>query len=343
MNDVMVWAGPINCDTLDKVQWQRPTTVFCKQLEGASNDAYGAKLIATGDPIKALLADAKFAGVPGALGLSGFSAAHEWLSPVLAVAGEAVSYVHLADSCFQGAGATVGKPGYVAYAKLAAAGKVRMTITSNGANFDEDIHYKGPAGSKYENTNFDLTCGSKCVRNFIREAVGDVSEVPFDLPPGIPAPVHMFRKGELYWAAYPDTIAKDPHGFHITLVAPFVNMYGAPWLAGSRGGILGGLGLTSNQKAALLLAAVGIGGYALLRYLKRRQGYSPNALTLLQGGGQGTGRWECRWYGDLPTGKHLEGACRGWTSEQAMDRASMRCEILEAQGFECGLYAPRFL
>ena len=259
----MIWGGPVYCDTLKSVQWQRPTTVWCNALEGMSNDAYGAKVLATPDALAAVLADAKFPGTPGAIGMAGFSAFHEFASPFLARVLDRVAYVHLADSCFQGAGATVGKPGYVAYAKLAIAGKVRMTVTSNG-NPNEDIHYSGPAGSKYEGVKFDLTSGSKCVKNFTTEALGGpIPEASFPLPAELPyKPAATFRKGELYWLQYPETTTKDPHGIHIKFAPPLINMYGAPWLAGKRGGLL-----STNPGPKLVATALGVllGAFALNR------------------------------------------------------------------------------
>ena len=158
--------------------------------------------------------------------------------------------------------------------KLAAEGKVRMTVTSNGP-WDKDIHYKGPKGSKYENSTFDLTSGSKCVINCVREAFGDLPETPFELPSNLPyQPEKMFRKGELYWAHYNENTMKDPHGEHIKLVAPFVQKYGVPWMAGERGGaglqnLIGGDGGTTAQK----LVVGGIAAVAALfayRYWKAR-------------------------------------------------------------------------
>lgn len=267
MTDLVIWGGPVFADTLKPVQWLRPTKVWAHPLEGQSNAAFWEQLKATGKPLETILSMAKMTEYPGAIGLAGFSAAHEFMSDLVGAVGDRIAALHLADSCFQGAGAATGKVGYVSYAKLAAAGKVRMTVTSNGEDQNADIHYKGPAGSKYENTTFDLTSGTKCVRNVVRDAFGgDLPETSFNLPADLPyRPIRMYKKGEFRWLVYPNSTTADPHGVHIKLAVPLIQAYMAPWLAGQ--------GRTSPWlgKALTMLAGTAAGAYAA-RYVMRRAG-----------------------------------------------------------------------
>lgn len=264
--DIFLWGGPVYCSTLSNVAWRRPTRVWCNPLEGQSNAVFWSQLAATGDPWNALLQKAKVTEPPGAVGAAVFSAGHEWLNSALGAFGEKIAFAMLCDACFSGAGSTQGKAGYASYARLAAAGKVRMVVTSNGP-FSGSISYSGPTGSKYEGTTFNLTSGSQCVQLFMKDALGELPpETSFEIPAGLPQPERMFRKGELYWAAYSPATMKDPHGDHANvLAAPFIQMYGAPWLAGQ--------GRTSPWlgKALTMLAGTAAGAYAA-RYVMRRAG-----------------------------------------------------------------------
>jgi hypothetical protein len=271
MSDFFYWGGPVYCSTAKKIVWERPTEVLCKPLEGSSNNAFYHTL--GPDPIAKLLSKA---GVTerGSIGFGGFSAFHGFLSPLLDKFSDQVDYVHLADACFQGAGATTAKSSYVKFGRRAIAGQARMTVTTNGP-WDKDIHYWGPKGSKYDGVKFSLTSGAKCFHNVWKELTGDAAQTSVELPAGVPQPDRTFRKGELYWFHYEGTGQKDPHGWHVNeLATPYIQKYGVPWMAGHRG-VLGGAGA---GKAAVvgglaLLAALSVGGYIWAR----RRGYVPNA------------------------------------------------------------------
>lgn len=283
MTDFFYWGGPVYCSTAEKLAWERPTKVLCKPLEGSSNGAFFSTLGA--DPVGSLLAKA---GVTerGSIGFGGFSAFHGFLDPLLQAQADQVDYVHLADACFQGAGATAAKKGLLAFAKRAVAGKARMTVTTNGP-WDQDISYWGPAGSKYEGTKFSLTSGAKCFGNVWREAVGSLAEASADIPAGVPKPDRIFRAGELYWFHYEGKGVKDPHGWHTNeLARPFMQLYGVPWMAGHRGAgpLLPGLPSISGEGSAgvavLLLALVApgiLGGY----WVAKSKGYLPNHNEVL--------------------------------------------------------------
>lgn len=269
MTDFFYWGGPVYCSTAEKLTWERPTTLMCKPLEGSSNRSFFSTL--GSDPISSLLSKS---GVSerASVGFGGFSAFHGFLDPLLQAQADQVDYVHLADACFQGSGATAPKKGLLAFAKRAVAGKARMTVTTNGP-WDKDIHYWGPAGSKYEGVEFSLTSGAKCFGNVWREATGGKGEGIADVPPGVPQPSRIFRAGELYWFHYEGSGVKDPHGWHTNeLARPYMQMYGVPWMAGHRGG-MGSMSGPALGVALLALAAVGIvGGY----WAAKKYGYIPN-------------------------------------------------------------------
>jgi len=268
MTDLLVWTGPVYTNTLANVQWKRPTRVAALPMEGASNAVFWEQLKATGDPYNALMRAVKATDVPGSLGIAGFSASHQWMSDFAGAVGERLDYLQACDSCFIGAGATSGgKKGYAAYMRLAAAGKVRMVITSNGP-WDKDISYSGGTTGKYAGRQFNLSSGSKCVHLTVRDAFGgDIEEAKLDVPPGVPAPERMFRRGELYWFAYNERAFKDAHGAHANeLAAPYMQLYGAPWLGGERG-------LSGTAPNALAMALGAAAGAAAARYVMKKAGY----------------------------------------------------------------------
>jgi hypothetical protein len=173
----------------------------------------------------------------GSIGFGGFSAFHGFLNPMLASPGvaERTTYVHLADACFSGAGATEPKSGYLAFARRAVAGQARMTVTTNGP-WGKDISYSGPADSKYAGQQFNLTSGAKCFQAVWDAVTGGSYGGDPEVPPGLPPPARAYRKGELYWWHY-DSGLKDPHGGHVTTLSqPIMQMYGVPWMANPSSG-----------------------------------------------------------------------------------------------------------
>lgn len=274
VTDFFYWGGPVYCKQATGLVWQRETKVFCNPLEGSNNGAYFSTL--GPDPIGKLLAKN---GVVqrGSIGFGGFSAFHGFLDPLLKVQADQVDYVHLADACFQGAGATAAKSGFLLFAKRAVAGQARMTVTTNGP-WDKDISYWGPAGSQYEGRQFNLTSGAKCFHNVWREATGDQGPSSAEIPAGVPAPDKVFRAGELYWFHYESSRFKDSHGAHANeLAQPFMQHYGVPWMAGNRGGLLPGLGGGAGGiSPAALIGAMAVLGLTLALSYSWYKGYIPN-------------------------------------------------------------------
>lgn len=224
MIDFFFWGGPVYCSTAD-LQWQRETKVFCHPLDGAANISFFNQLASgSGTPLENLMA---MAGLnPGdvqSVGLAGFSAAHQLLNPILKNEADLarVNYLHLADCCFLGAGASAPHLGYVAFAKEAAAGRKMMTITSHGPR--GDIHYVGPDGHHY-----DLTSGTTCVDLFWQAATGGGGAEGADLPEGLAMPTESRRVGNLMWWGWDD----QDHAFHANVAAkPIMQMYGTSFMA----------------------------------------------------------------------------------------------------------------
>jgi len=241
------WGGPVYCNTLDSVAWKVPTTVFCKPISGSSSN--GAFFSSLGsDKFASLCAAAKLdPSTVNDVAMGGFSAFHGfanlWLKDEAARA--KTSYVHLADACFLGAGATSPHQGFAAFAREAVGGKKRMTVTSNGP-LGKNLAYDGPDG-----THYSLTSGGSCVSLFWDEATGGRSASKASVPPGVPAPTFAKRVGELYWFHYEDPYGNDPHLWHANkLAVPYIQAYGA------------GDSVGAGSPLKLLSAiAGGIGGY----------------------------------------------------------------------------------
>lgn len=283
MTDFFYWGGPVYCSTAEKIQWQRPTRVYCHPLEGSSNGAFFSTL--GSDPVTTLLSKAG-ASDAQSVGFGGFSAFHGFLDPLLQAQADRVDYVHLADACFSGAGSTTAKKGFLAFARRAASGQARMTVTTNGP-WEKDIHYWGGKGTKYEGVEFSLTSGARCFSNVWREAIGSPASAQDSspaIPDGVPKPDRVFRAGELYWFHYEGTGQKDPHGWHAnTLALPYMQLYGVPWMAGDRSSASGEgpfslpptVGFNAQAAAVLgmgALAALTVAAY----WWGRKNGYLPN-------------------------------------------------------------------
>jgi len=220
--DVVFWGGPVYCNTLDNIRWERPTKIVCVQAEGSTNNA---TLYTSRGSLEALV-DVSL----GRVGLAGFSAFHGFARAVLASQDrDRVDYLHLADACFEGAGATQPFAEFLWFANEAVAGRRRMTITTNGP-WGQDIHYS------YGGTNYDLTSGAKCVQLFWDLVVPQGEALPASVPDGLPQPTKAQRYGELYWFHY----EKGGHAWHANeLAAPIIQAYGAPWLARGTEGDMG--------------------------------------------------------------------------------------------------------
>lgn len=273
MPDFFFWGGPVYCKQANALVWKRPTKVMCHPQEGASNSSFFHSLGA--DPLGRLLESSGLSKAEvGSIGFGGFSAFHQFLNPMLKIPEvcERVNYVHLADACFQGAGATSAHTGYAAFARRAVGGQARMTITTNGP-WGKNISYTGPAGTKYEGQEFNLISGAKCIELVWRQVVGEPIESTADVPKGIPKPQKIFRKGQLYWFHYESGL-KDPHGDHANLLAqPYMQLYGVPWMAG--GGLTGRI-RTGGLAVSAIFAALGWLGVNL--FLEKSHGGSEHHI-----------------------------------------------------------------
>jgi len=237
MTDLFVWGGPVTPKQPNAVQWGKPTKVLTISNTGSDkNQAAYQALAASGFAWPAL---ATKAGIDpaelGSLGIGGFSAFHGFANTMLANPEDRarVSYVHLADACFQSTGTRSPKSGYYQFALEAVRGQKLLVATSNGP-WDEDIHYCYDYGDARGNVCYALTSGSRCIQN-VWEAVaaetGASVKTP-KIPPGVPAPSRAMQMGNFLWFHYDPSVDPEPHGFHvIKLGTPFIQYFGAPWMA----------------------------------------------------------------------------------------------------------------
>jgi len=284
MTDLLVWGGPVYAKTAQSVTWGAPTKVLTLARDGSQASAALYQQLSAKDGF-AWAELARRAGIDpaqlGSLGLAGFSAFHGLANPMLAspIDRERVCYVHLADACFSGAGATAPKSGYLAFALDAVRGDALLVATTNGP-FGEDIHYC------YEETCYDLTSGAKCIAAVwdaaLRETGADVRRP--EVPPGVPTPTNAWQMGNFLWFHY-ESLPGDPHGAHANqLAAPYMQFFGAPWMADRT---YPGMRTESSTAAKLAAAAAGFaavlgGAWAYSRF--RRRSYQANPSVRLYHG-----------------------------------------------------------
>lgn len=261
MVDLLYFGGPILSRTFDNIEWRRPTKVLPVPRDGMANNAYFFSL--PEPKVDALFAAAGIAPEDqGSFAMTGFSAAHSFMNPMLKTAeGLArTEFVLLQDSCFLGEAATEPHQGYVEFAKLAMAGKKRMVATSNGPA-GANIAYSGPDGTQYR-----LTSGAKCVQMFWDAATGSAEGEPVAAPPGAPEPTFGKRIGELYFFHY-ETAPKgeNPHSWHSTVLSPFyMQEFGVPWMAGERPGF----SFPGSTRYVAAVAGAALGYWAARELLK---------------------------------------------------------------------------
>lgn len=292
--DLIAFGGPAGPCYASKVEWKRPTTIIGVGAGTAKNTStdqfavYQSLSLRDGFAWKAMCERGKVAPEElGSLGIAGFSAFHGFANAFLKNPQDfdRCCYVHLADACFLGAGATEPHQGYAAFAKQAALGQggKLMVATTNGP-WGKDLHYSWdyPDGR----VNFDLTSGAKCfelVWNAAVDAGMAVSDP--EVPAGVPVPTKRFRVGNLIWCHYETMTPGLPtpcggeysqHGWHcVALATPYMQHYGAPWMAGERAG-LGGLVGAPWVKPALAIATAGLVAWVVGHYLRRSGRFARN-------------------------------------------------------------------
>lgn len=285
--DLMAFGGPAGPCYAQKVAWERPTSVLSVSAGTARNTSddqaavYSQLAAKDGFAWKSMCTRA---GIDpsqlGSLGIGGFSAFHGFANAFLKNPQDfdRCCYVHLADACFLGAGATQPHQGYASFATKAAAGYggKLMTATTNGPwGKPLSYSYTYPEG---DTVTFNLTSGAQCfelVWNAAVRAGMDVSEPA--LPPTVPRPTRAMRVGNLVWCHYETMVPGlpapcggeyTPHGWHcVALATPYMQFYGAPWMAGRRPGLaaLGG-DLASMAKGAIVLGVAGLLAYVIWQH-----------------------------------------------------------------------------
>jgi hypothetical protein len=229
----------------------------------------------------------------GNLGIGGFSAFHGFANAFLKNAEDysRCAYVHLADACFLGAGATSPHAGYAKFATDAAmglSGKM-MTATTNGP-WGKPLSYSWDYGNG-DVVNFNLTSGAQCFELVWNEATkGGLNVSTPETPPGMPPPDRAMRVGNLIWLHYEKMVSGlpkpcggeySPHGWHVVALAtPMMSHFGAPWMADVRPGLSGLLGGGSMLKTAIVAGVGALAAFVLWKALTRNS-FRPNKLGKL--------------------------------------------------------------
>lgn len=300
MTDLMAFGGPAGPCYAQKVLWERPTKIISVSAGTSRNTSTDQAAVYAGLSARdgyAWKAMCQKAGIPpeelGSLGLAGFSAFHGFANTMLKNPEDfdRVSYVHLADACFVGPGATTPQQGYAAFATKAAAGVggKMLTATTNGP-WGKPLSYSWtyPEG---DTVQFNMSSGAQCMELVWNAAVSAGMPVATpELPPGVPPPTKAMRVGNLIWCHYETMVSGlahpcggeyTPHGWHVTaLSTPFMQHYGAPWMAGKRGGLAsilgGGMDKTKLVQGAVVLAVATTLAYVVWQYLQQSGSAWPN-------------------------------------------------------------------
>lgn len=208
---------------LDAIEWLEPTNVYAAPRAGSEANRAVYQQLAQRDGFawKALCERVGIAPSDDVhFGLVGFSAFHGFASSWLANPEDRsrTRYVHLADACFMGAGATKPFSSFAAYAELAMRMQARMVVTSNGP-WGKDIHYE------YQGKKYDLTSGAKCVKLFWDAALKQtgVEEETIEALALVREPTRCVRAGAADWYHYESL----GHAIHVhELMVGYVQAFG---------------------------------------------------------------------------------------------------------------------
>jgi hypothetical protein len=281
MTDLFYWGGPVTDKQPKAVAWERPTAILSDGRTGsdAASAAYREFSAKDGFAWQQMARKAKIEPEQlGSLGIGGFSAFHGFANAFLRNDQDRrrVKYVHLADACFMGRGATEPFGGYLKYAVEAASGLDKLMVVTTNGPWGEPIYYCWDYGPPKGKVCYDLTSGAQCfalVWNGVLDALGPEAEsqvVQPIAPPGVKPPDRAMQIGNLLWFHY-EPAGGDSHGMHVhELATPYLQFFGAPWMARSQ---YPGMPVPKGMSRGWKLAAVGIGAAALTGlglYLHRR-------------------------------------------------------------------------
>lgn len=229
---VLLWCGPVSSSNLSSARWNGSPPRIITVNKGAggsvSSDAFkqlGAELAGANDGsvLRGLGLDS------GPVVVAGFSAAHGLIEAILSSARdfERVPAVGAFDAYYTSAAKTP-KPGYLRFAREAAAGRRALVMTSSLV-----------AGPTYPS-------GADAAAALL--APLDLSPIPLvDVPPA--RCERAEGRGGLAWYTYADrTVATASHVQHATIIAPHF----VPQLAGE--------GSDSSAIAAAALVALAAWG-----------------------------------------------------------------------------------
>lgn len=218
---LLIWGGPVFCDTPSKVPWLSEVQSVCRPIAGSSANSQMAETFrdASGRILPNFLASFglsrdQFERVATA----GFSAFHGFNNLILDSDADLIDGTVCLDSCFSDPAKLV-KKGYSKFAGLAAAGEKLMVMTASSGG--------GPgSGKTICDTCADYSTGYECVwaNATAGAAAAGASFEPFEVPAGVPVPEQgsAQRAGHLYVLDYRGQYMHQDH----------INKFGREVLAG---------------------------------------------------------------------------------------------------------------
>jgi len=271
MANFMIWGGPVFCSTINQVPWETETKVSCKPLTGDENGKYYNSLVG-GEltPLQKLIRAAMGDETPERVGIAGFSAFHNFANKMLANSDDraTISYVHLADSCFDAKNATTPKQGYLAYATEAMSGADKAMIVTTSGVPGVDVTYQNPDGSSFAHKNghdsFDM------VWQAALSASGATETVQESLPDGLPPPVWTKRAGNVIWLSYEQTMTHEQHVK--ALAVPLMTFFGVPWMKDPSSGVARSVSMKAEEARRNYTVPILVGLGLLAAWLIWRRG-----------------------------------------------------------------------
>ena len=153
---LLIWGGPVFADTPTKVQWKSPVDILVVNQGangGIGSDAFaqlGASLKGADGRIldNLLTSRGKKRGDYGKIAIAGFSAWHGLANQLLLADGDLIDAAISVDSCFSAMNSPA-KPGYAAFARMAARGQKLFVLTASKGGGAGSGATLGPGGVVY--------------------------------------------------------------------------------------------------------------------------------------------------------------------------------------------------
>jgi hypothetical protein len=244
---LLIWGGPVFCNTPDKVPWLSDVRSVCKPVNGSSANSQLAESFRDGSGriLPSFLASFGLARDQfERVATAGFSAFHGFNNLILDSDADLIDGTVCLDSCFSSPEKLV-KKGYSKFAAMAAAGDKLMVMTASSGGGKGSGATIGPGVPDY-------STGYECVwaNAEAGAAAAGVSFEPFEVPAGVPVPERgsAQRAGHLYVLDYRDQYMHGDHinKFGVNVLSGFLPTFFAEglsstWSVAPVVGFLGGL------------------------------------------------------------------------------------------------------